>query len=97
MTNENTTAEKIATETEVSDLSTVNRANEEANRSVVVHLSDALHFVQDIKLLSSNEPELARGFRDLLWRASDAVQQEIECALGHISQDELDAWHDTKD
>ena len=88
--------ERVATDTEVYDLATVEQAQGQNVRSVVIHLSDALHFVQDIKLMSSNEPELARGFRDLLWRASDAVQREIECALGHISQDELDAWQDSR-
>jgi hypothetical protein len=89
-------AGKIATDSEVADLATVNQANESGNRSVVVHLSDALHFIQDIKLMSSAEPDLSQGFRDMLWRAADVVQQEIECALSHASQDELDAWKDRR-
>jgi hypothetical protein len=72
------------------------RAQAEATHVVLGHLVDGLRYLQDLKLMSSAEPDIPQAHRDSVWRGADTVQSALEIALGHLSQVELDAWKDSR-
>jgi hypothetical protein len=93
-------AGKIATDSEVEDILTVMEAEQGQQarllRDVAIHVSNALNSLRDVKTASHVEPDISQGFRDLLWRAADCAQTQLETALGHVAPEELKAWLDTR-
>jgi hypothetical protein len=63
---------------------------------VMIHVSNGLNYLRDIKTLSHTEPDIPQAFRDQLWRTADLAQGQLESTLQRVAPDELDAWKDSR-